>query len=70
MVSYEACTYVRSLCVHMGLLLGTGCIIQELRSVRSGIHSENNNLVIMHDLIDIQYAFDHFKDETKLRRVI
>jgi len=54
----------------MGLLLGTGGIMQELRRVRSGIQSENDNLVTMHELIDAQYAFDHFKDETQLRRVI
>jgi len=69
-VSCEAGTYVRTLCVHMGLLLGTGGIMQELRRVRSGIQSENDNLVTMHELIDAQYAFDHFKDETQLRRVI
>ena len=69
-VSCEAGTYVRTLCVHMGLLLGTGGIMQELRRVRSGISSENDNMVTMHDLIDAQYAYDHFKDETQLRRVI
>lgn len=69
-VSCEAGTYVRTLCVHMGLLLGTGGIMQELRRCRSGIQSENDNMVTMHDLIDAQYAFDHFKDESYLRRVI
>lgn len=39
-VSCEAGTYVRTLCVHMGLLLGVGGIMQELRRVRSGIQSE------------------------------
>lgn len=69
-VSCEAGTYVRTLCVHMGLLLGTGGIMQELRRCRSGIQSENDNMVTMHDLIDAQYAYDHFKDESYLRRVI
>merc|ERR1719476_123420 len=54
----------------MGLLLGTGGIMQELRRCRSGIQSENDNMVTMHDIIDAQYAFDHFKDESYLRRVI
>lgn len=39
-VSCEAGTYIRTLCVHMGLLLGVGGIMQELRRVRSGIQSE------------------------------
>merc|ERR1719476_231524 len=54
----------------MGLLLGTGGIMQELRRCRSGIQSENDNMVTMHDIIDAQYAFDNHKDETYLRRVI
>jgi hypothetical protein len=33
-------TYVRTLCVHLGFLLGTGGHMQELRRVRSGIQSE------------------------------
>ena len=40
-VSCEAGTYIRSLCVHMGLLLGVGGHMQELRRVRSGIQNEN-----------------------------
>lgn len=39
-VSCEAGTYIRTLCVHMGLLLGVGGIMQELRRVRSGIQYE------------------------------
>ena len=35
-VSCEAGTYVRTLCVHLGLLAGTGGHMQELRRVRSG----------------------------------
>jgi len=69
-VSCEAGTYVRTLCVHLGLLLGTGGIMQELRRNRSGIQSEKDNMVTMHDVIDAQYAYDHLKDESYLRRVI
>lgn len=39
-MSCEAGTYVRTLCVHLGLLLGTGGVMQELRRVRSGIQDE------------------------------
>jgi len=69
-VSCEAGTYVRTLCVHLGLLLGAGGIMQELRRTRSGIQSEKDNMVTMHDVIDAQYTYDHYKDETYLRRVI
>ncbi len=44
--------------------------MQELRRVRSGILSENDNLSTMHDLMDAQFAFDQSKDETYLRRVV
>jgi H/ACA ribonucleoprotein complex subunit 4 len=69
-VSCEAGTYVRTLCVHLGLLVGTGGHMQELRRVRSGIMSENDNLCTMHDLLDAQYVYDQNKDESYLRRVI
>lgn len=39
-VSCEAGTYIRTLCVHLGLLLGVGGQMQELRRVRSGVMSE------------------------------
>jgi hypothetical protein len=38
--SCEAGTYIRTLCVHIGFLLGVGAHMQELRRVRSGIQSE------------------------------
>lgn len=69
-ISCEAGTYVRTLCVHLGLLVGTGGHMQELRRVRSGIMSENDNLCTMHDLLDAQYEYDNTRDETYLRRVI
>ncbi|CAI5463827.1 unnamed protein product [Closterium sp. Yama58-4] len=69
-VSVEAGTYVRTLCVHLGLMLGVGAHMQELRRVRSGILSEMNNMVTMHDVLDAQYCYDKYGDETYLRRVI
>ena len=39
-VSCEAGTYIRTMCVHLGLLLGVGGQMQELRRVRSGIQNE------------------------------
>ena len=69
-VSCEAGTYVRTLCVHLGLLTGTGGHMQELRRVRSGALDESNNLVTMHDVLDAQHVYDTTKDESYLRRVV
>lgn len=69
-VSCEAGTYVRTLCVHLGLLVGTGGHMQELRRVRSGVMSEQDNLVTMHDVMDAQHVYDTTKDEKYLRRVV
>ncbi|KAL9963667.1 hypothetical protein ACROYT_G027194 [Oculina patagonica] len=69
-VSCEAGTYIRTLCVHIGLLMGIGAHMQELRRVRSGIQSENDNMSTMHDVLDAQWMYDNYKDESYLRRCI
>ncbi|CAN0234713.1 unnamed protein product, partial [Ectocarpus fasciculatus] len=69
-VSCQAGTYVRTLCVHLGLIVGTGGHMQELRRVRSGVLSEEGNLVTMHDVLDAQHVYDTKKDESYLRRII
>lgn len=69
-ISCEAGTYVRTLCVHLGLLLGVGGHMQELRRVRSGCLGESQNMVTMHDLLDAQWMYDNYKDEKYLRRVV
>jgi len=69
-VDCEAGTYIRTLCIHIGLLMGVGGHMQELRRVRSGIMSEKEGMVTMHDVKDAQYEYDNTKDETYLRRVI
>ncbi|KAF7311002.1 hypothetical protein HMN09_00643600 [Mycena chlorophos] len=69
-VSCEAGTYIRTLCVHLGLLLGVGGHMQELRRVRSGAMSENDDMVTMHDVLDAQWMYDNNRDESYLRRVI
>ncbi|CAO3617484.1 unnamed protein product [Cunninghamella echinulata] len=68
--SCEAGTYMRTLCVHLGLLLGVGGHMQELRRVRSGAMSENDEIVTMHDVMDAQWVYDNNKDESYLRRVV
>ena len=43
---------------------------QELRRVRSGIMGERQNMVTMHDVLDAQWVYDNYKDESYLRRTI
>mmetsp|Transcript_13886 Transcript_13886/g.16781 ORF Transcript_13886/g.16781 Transcript_13886/m.16781 type:complete len:446 (+) Transcript_13886:1-1338(+) len=69
-VSCEAGTYIRTLCVHLGLLIGVGGHMQELRRVRSGAMNESTHLITMHDVLDAQHHYDATKDESFLRRVI
>lgn len=69
-VKCEAGTYIRTLCVHIGLLVGTGGHMQELRRVRSGVLGEEDNMVTMHDVLDAQHVYDSTKDEAYLRRVV
>ena len=51
-VRCDAGTYIRSLCHHMGLALGVGAHMQELRRTRSGVFDERT----MHTLHDLQDA--------------
>merc|ERR1719240_1146803 len=67
--SCEAGTYIRTLCVHLGLVLGVGAHMQELRRIRSGVLDESS-CVTMHDLLDAQYVYDNQRDESYLRRCV
>lgn len=69
-VSCEAGTYIRTLCVHLGLLLGVGAHMQELRRVRSGAMDEKDGMVTLHDVLDAQWMMDNTRDESYLRKVI
>merc|ERR1711865_972731 len=69
-VKCEAGTYIRTLCTHLGLLLGAGGHMQELRRCRSGINGEADNMVTMHDVLDAQHVYENSKDESYLRRII
>lgn len=69
-VSCEAGTYIRTLCVHLGLLLGVGAHMQELRRVRSGAMDEQDGMVTLHDVLDAQWLYDNQRDEAYLRSVI
>ncbi|KAJ3061726.1 centromere/microtubule-binding protein cbf5, partial [Podochytrium sp. JEL0797] len=69
-VSCEAGTYIRTLCVHLGLLLKVGGHMQELRRVRSGGIGEADDMFTMHDVLDAQWVYDNTKDESYLRQVV
>lgn len=69
-VSCEAGTYIRTLCVHIGYLLGCGAHMAELRRVRSGALKEDKSMVTMHDVKDAQWHFEQYGKEEYLRRVI
>jgi H/ACA ribonucleoprotein complex subunit 4 len=69
-LSCEAGTYVRTMCVHIGYLLGCGAHMQELRRVRSGALKEDETMVTMHDVKDAQWYYEKYNNEEYLRRVI
>lgn len=69
-VSVEAGTYVRTLCEHLGILLGVGGEMEELRRTRSGMLSEDDGLFTMHDVLDAQYKYETEGDESYLRAVV
>jgi predicted rRNA pseudouridine synthase len=54
-VRCEAGTYIRSLCHHMGLALGVGAHMQELRRTRSGIFHESEACTL-HEIKDAMVA--------------
>jgi predicted rRNA pseudouridine synthase len=54
-VQCDAGTYIRSLCHHIGLALGTGAHMVELRRTMSGAFSEQE-MHTLHDLQDACYA--------------
>merc|ERR1711997_1087886 len=68
-ISVESGFYARTICVHLGLMLGCGGQMQELRRPRSGVMTEKE-AVTMHDILDAQWLYDNHKDETYLRRVV
>ncbi|XP_025833549.1 H/ACA ribonucleoprotein complex subunit 4-like [Agrilus planipennis] len=69
-VSCEAGSYIRTMCVHLGLVLGVGGQMLELRRVRSGIQSEMDDTMTLHDVLDAQWMYENHNDEQYLRRVI
>jgi H/ACA ribonucleoprotein complex subunit 4 len=69
-VSCEAGTYIRTMCVHLGLIMGVGAHMQELRRVRSGVLDENKYMATMHDVLDAQFMYESLRDEKYIRRTV
>nr|CDS33566.1 H:ACA ribonucleoprotein complex subunit 4 [Hymenolepis microstoma] len=69
-VNCQAGTYIRTLCVHIGLMLGVGGVMEELRRVRSGVLTEYDNMVTMHDVLDAYWMYLNQGDERYLRKII
>jgi len=69
-VGCEAGTYIRKLCHDIGLALGTGAHMEELRRTRSGPFREDETLVTLHDLKDAKEVWRETGDENPLRRAI
>lgn len=69
-VGCEAGTYIRKLCFDLGLALGTGANMEELRRSRAGPFSEDETLVTLHQLTDAYELWRESGDESELRRII
>ena len=62
-------TYIRKLCHDMGLILGVGAHMRELRRIATGPFREDDSLVTLHRLSEAVYLYNS-GDEKPLRRSI
>ncbi|MFZ3059535.1 MAG: RNA-guided pseudouridylation complex pseudouridine synthase subunit Cbf5 [Candidatus Methanoperedens sp.] len=69
-VGCEAGTYIRKLCHDMGMALGTGAHMQELRRTKSGPFREDEKLITLQDLRDAYVEWQESGNENQLRKVI
>jgi H/ACA ribonucleoprotein complex subunit 4 len=69
-VGCEAGTYIRKLCFDIGLALGCGANMEELRRSRAGPFREDGTLITLHNLADAVAAWKEKGDEAGLRRCI
>lgn len=68
-VGCEAGTYMRKLCHDIGLVLGCGAHMQELRRTKTGPFTEET-AVSLHDLMDAYVFWREGGNESELRRLI
>jgi H/ACA ribonucleoprotein complex subunit 4 len=69
-VGCEAGTYIRKLCFDIGLALGTGANMEELRRTRAGPFREDETMVTLHQLKDAYVVWRESGDERELRRAV
>lgn len=69
-VGCEAGTYMRKLAHDIGLLLGVGAHMRELRRTRTGPFKEDKSLVRMQEVSEALYLWRKHGDERLLRRII
>ncbi len=69
-VRCQAGTYMRKLAHDLGLLLGIGAHMRELRRIRTGPYKEDETLVKMQEVSEALYMWREMGDERYLRRVI
>jgi H/ACA ribonucleoprotein complex subunit 4 len=69
-VSSEPGTYMRKLCHDVGIILGCGSHMRELRRTRSGPFTEFNKLVTLHEVSEAVYLWKNCKDDSEIRRVV
>ncbi|ABU82104.1 putative rRNA pseudouridine synthase [Ignicoccus hospitalis KIN4/I] len=69
-VGSESGTYMRKLAHDLGLLVGTGAHMRELRRTRSGPFHEDWNLVRMQDLSEAKFLYDNYGDDSLLKKYI
>ncbi|ABN70146.1 tRNA pseudouridine synthase B [Staphylothermus marinus F1] len=69
-VGCEAGTYMRKLAHDIGLLLGVGAHMRELRRTRTGPYKEDETLVRMQEVSEALYLWRNKGDERYLRKII
>lgn len=68
-VECEAGTYIRTLCTHIGLFIGCGAVMADLRRTVSGITTEYECFTL-HDLQDALHIYKTTGNEKYIRRII
>ncbi|MEM1700024.1 MAG: PUA domain-containing protein, partial [Desulfurococcaceae archaeon] len=63
-------TYMRKLAHDLGLILGTGAHMRELRRTRTGPYKEDETLVSLQEVSEAVYMWKTNGDERYLRRVV
>ncbi|MBI4150393.1 RNA-guided pseudouridylation complex pseudouridine synthase subunit Cbf5 [Candidatus Woesearchaeota archaeon] len=67
-VGCQAGTYIRKLCHDIGVKLGTGAHMAELRRTKAGPFNESTNLITLQDLQDAFWYYQNEKDDSYIRK--